>query len=65
VTYLLKARIVEPEKEPLLDNGCVTCNSGVIVGKGVFYAAGPIVTSFNNRKTLGSDICYAVRAEAI
>jgi hypothetical protein len=31
VAYLLKAITVEPEKQLLLDNGCVTCNSGVTV----------------------------------
>jgi hypothetical protein len=36
VTYLLKARTVEPGKQPLLDNSCVTRNNGVIVGKAVF-----------------------------
>jgi hypothetical protein len=38
VAYLLKARIVEPDKSPLLDNSCVTCNNGVTVGRGVFCA---------------------------
>jgi hypothetical protein len=36
VAYLLKARTVEPEKQPLLGNGCVTRNNGVIVGKAAF-----------------------------
>jgi hypothetical protein len=36
VAYLLKARTVEPEKEPLLANGCVKHNNGVTVGSGVF-----------------------------
>jgi hypothetical protein len=31
VTCLLKARIVEPEKQPLLGNGCVTLNNGETV----------------------------------
>jgi hypothetical protein len=26
-----------PEKQPLLDNGCVTRNTGVTVGRHVFY----------------------------
>jgi hypothetical protein len=39
VAYLFKARTVEPvKKQPLLGNGCVTSNSGVTVGTGVFYA---------------------------
>jgi hypothetical protein len=38
VAYLLKARTVEPEKQPLLGNGGVTRNNGVIVGSGVFCA---------------------------
>jgi hypothetical protein len=38
VADLLKARTVEPEKQPLIDNGCVTCNNGVTVGSGVFCA---------------------------
>jgi hypothetical protein len=38
VAYLLKARTVEPEEQPLLGNVCVTCNNGVIVGSGVFCA---------------------------
>jgi hypothetical protein len=36
VTYLLKAKILEPEKEPLLCNGCVTCNKRVTI-EAVFY----------------------------
>jgi hypothetical protein len=36
--HLLKARTVEPEKPPLLGNGCVTRNNGVTVGIGVFCA---------------------------
>jgi hypothetical protein len=38
VAYFLKARTVEPEKEPLLSNGCVTHNHGVTVGSGVSCA---------------------------
>jgi hypothetical protein len=38
VVYLLKGRTVEPEKQPLLDNGCVTRNNGVTVGRDVFCA---------------------------
>jgi hypothetical protein len=38
MAYLLKARTVEPEKQPLLDNGCVTCNNGVSVGCSVLFA---------------------------
>jgi hypothetical protein len=38
VVYFLKARTVEPEKEPLLGKGCVTCNSGVTVESDVFCA---------------------------
>jgi hypothetical protein len=34
---LLKARIVEPEKQSLQSNGSVTRNTGVTVGTGVFY----------------------------
>jgi hypothetical protein len=34
----LKAITVEPEKQPLLVDGCVTRNSGVTVGSGVFLA---------------------------
>jgi hypothetical protein len=37
VAYLLKARTVKPEKQPLLGNGFVTRNKGVTVGSGVFY----------------------------
>jgi hypothetical protein len=33
VAYLLKARTVETEKQPLLRNGRVTRNSGVTVGR--------------------------------
>jgi hypothetical protein len=35
---LLKARIVEPEKQPLLGNCCVTRNNRITVESGVFYA---------------------------
>jgi hypothetical protein len=38
VAYLLKARTVGPEKQPLLGNGCVTRDSGVTVRSGVFCA---------------------------
>jgi hypothetical protein len=38
VPYLLKVRIVEAEKKPLVGNGCVTRNKGVTVGSGVFCA---------------------------
>jgi hypothetical protein len=38
VAYLLIARTVEPESQPLLGSGCVICNNGVTVGSGVFYA---------------------------
>jgi hypothetical protein len=37
VAYLLKARTVESEKQPLLGNGFVTHN-GVTVGRAVFCA---------------------------
>jgi hypothetical protein len=30
VAYLLKARTVEPEKQPLLGNGCVTRNNKLL-----------------------------------
>jgi hypothetical protein len=33
---LLKARTVEPEKQSLLDNGCVILNNEVTVEHGVF-----------------------------
>jgi hypothetical protein len=36
VAYLLKSRYMEPEKQPLLGNGCVTCNNGIIVGTDIF-----------------------------
>jgi hypothetical protein len=39
VAYLLKATTVEPDKQPLLGNGCVTRNNGITVGSGVFCAA--------------------------
>jgi hypothetical protein len=35
--YFVKARIMEPEKQSLLGNGCVTRNNVVTVGSGVFY----------------------------
>jgi hypothetical protein len=38
VAYLLKARTVDPEKQPLLGNDCVTGNNGVAAGSGVFCA---------------------------
>jgi hypothetical protein len=38
VSYLLKARNVESEKQPLLCNYCVTRNHGVNVASGVFFA---------------------------
>jgi hypothetical protein len=39
--YLLKARIVEPEKQSLLGNSYVTGNNGVNVGSGVSYVSVP------------------------
>jgi hypothetical protein len=38
LAYFQKARTVEPEKQPLLVDGCVTCNSGITVGSFVFRA---------------------------
>jgi hypothetical protein len=38
VTHLLKVRTVEPDKQELLGNGCVTSNIGVTVGSCVFCA---------------------------
>jgi hypothetical protein len=38
VAYLLKERIVEPQRETLLGNGSVTRNNGVTVGSGILYA---------------------------
>jgi hypothetical protein len=36
VAYVLKARTLESQKQPLLAHGCVTHNNGVTVGSGVF-----------------------------
>jgi hypothetical protein len=36
--YSVEARTMEPEKQQLLGNGCVTFNNGVTVGSGVFCA---------------------------
>jgi hypothetical protein len=38
VAFVLKARIVEPEKQPLLGDGCVTRNIGLTAGNGIFFA---------------------------
>jgi hypothetical protein len=38
VAYFLKARTVEPEKQLLPGNGCVTHNNGITAGNGVFCA---------------------------
>jgi hypothetical protein len=38
VAYMLKAKTVETEKQPLLGNCCLTCNNGVTVGNDVFCA---------------------------
>jgi hypothetical protein len=38
MAYLIKARTVKPEKQPLLGNGCVTHYNGVTVVRGVFCA---------------------------
>jgi hypothetical protein len=38
VACLLKVRTVEPEKWPLLGNGCVTRNNGITVGGDILYA---------------------------
>jgi hypothetical protein len=34
--YLIKVRTVDPEKELLLGNGCVTQNNGITVGSDIF-----------------------------
>jgi hypothetical protein len=34
VAYLITARMVEPEKQSLLGNSCVTSNNGITVGSG-------------------------------
>jgi hypothetical protein len=57
VAYFLKARIVEPEKQPSLDNNCVSTqhyrshcyticahNNGGTVENNVFYAVCPEAT---------------------
>jgi hypothetical protein len=36
IAYLLKVRTEEPEKQPLLGNGCITHNNEVTVGRSVF-----------------------------
>jgi hypothetical protein len=41
VAYFLKEKTVEPEKQPLLGNGCVTRSNGVTVGSGVFVRSVP------------------------
>jgi hypothetical protein len=38
MAYSLKERTVEPEKQPLLGNGCVTHKNGVTAGSCVFCA---------------------------
>jgi hypothetical protein len=38
VAYFLRARAVEPEKQSLIGNGCVTHNNRVTVGIDIFYA---------------------------
>jgi hypothetical protein len=38
VAYLLRTRSVEPDKQPLLNNGCVTRKNGVTAGRDVFGA---------------------------
>jgi hypothetical protein len=38
VAYMLKAKIVEPEKQQWLGHGCETRNNGVTVGSSVFCA---------------------------
>jgi hypothetical protein len=38
VTYLLKPRTVESDKQPLLGNGCVTRNNRITVGSSIFCA---------------------------
>jgi hypothetical protein len=38
VAYLLKLRIVEPEKQPLLGEGCVTRNNRVTIESEVLCA---------------------------
>jgi hypothetical protein len=38
MVYLLEARNVEPGKQQLLGNGCVTRNNAVAIASGVFCA---------------------------
>jgi hypothetical protein len=60
VVYLLKARTVELEKQPLLGNGCVTHNSGVTVGSGVLWAV-PVKACNEDHLPLRESVEVAVR----
>jgi hypothetical protein len=56
VAYLLKARTVEPEKQPLLANGSETFVSTQRLGKHV-----PTAT----HKNVGNGVFYSVRAKGL
>jgi hypothetical protein len=45
VAYMLEARTVEPEKQPLLGNGCVTRNNELTVGSCVSMRSLPMLYS--------------------
>jgi hypothetical protein len=44
VAYLPEERTMKPEKQPLLDNDCVTRDNGVTVASGVFFALRGCIT---------------------
>jgi hypothetical protein len=64
VAYFPKARVKEPEEQPLICNGCVTRNNLVTVGSGICYSVRAKATSWENRRVVGSGVFYAVRAKA-
>jgi hypothetical protein len=57
VAYLLKARIVEPEKQPLLANGCVTRNNEVTVEAVFSVRSVPLQRSLETAVRRGGGWC--------
>jgi hypothetical protein len=71
MAYFLKARTVNPEKQLLLGNGCVTRNIRVTVGSGVFCAVraeviyrGPSVITGYTEDPCGGGVEYLHRDPA-
>jgi hypothetical protein len=62
VAYLLKARTVEPEKQPLLANGSETT---FVSRQRLCKQVSAATDTHAKRDTVGNGVLYAVRAEML